>query len=94
MYSMVRDAGADLEKLELHGNGRSVEVVDMEKVTLFEKGSLPRNQSFGSWDTILERRGFSGVVRHFLNNIHTPEQCGISASAVLPSHVLAAKLAE
>ncbi|WP_438491606.1 Gfo/Idh/MocA family protein [Paenibacillus sp. IHBB 3054] len=94
MFSMVRDAGADLEKLELHGNGRSVEVVDMEKVTLFEKGSLPRNQSFGSWDTILERRGFSGVVSHFLNNIHTPEQCGIAASAVLPSHVLAAKLAE
>lgn len=94
MYSMVRDAGADLEKLELHGNGRSVEVSDMERAILFEKGNLPRNQGFGSWDTVLERRGFSGVVSHFLNNIHTPEQCGISASAVLPSHELAAKLAD
>lgn len=94
MFSMVRDAGADLEKLELHGNGRSVEVVDMEKAMLYELGSLPRSQSFGSWDTILERRGFSGAVSHFLSNIHTPEQCGISASAVLPSHELAAKLAD
>lgn len=92
IYSMVRDAGADLEKLELHGNGRSVEVTDMERATLYEQGSLPRTQNFGSWDTILERRGFSGAVSHYLSNIATPEQCGISASAVLPSHELAAKL--
>lgn len=94
IFSMVRDAGADLEKLELHGNGRSVEVADMEQATLYEKGSLPRSQRFGSWDTVLERRGFSGVVSHFLNHMNTPEKCGISASAVLPSHRLAAKLAE
>ncbi|WP_410514635.1 Gfo/Idh/MocA family oxidoreductase [Paenibacillus sp. BR2-3] len=94
MYSMVRDAGADLEKLELHGNGRSVEVADMEKAVLYEKGVLPRSQSFGSWDSVLERRGFSGVVNHFLSNIDTPEQCGVSASAVLPSHVLAAQLTD
>ncbi|MBW4081867.1 Gfo/Idh/MocA family protein [Paenibacillus sp. S150] len=94
MYSMVRDAGADLEKLELHGNGRSVEVVDMERATLYEKGTLPRAQSFGSWDTLLERRGFSGVVNHFLNSMDTPEQCGISASAVMASHELAAQLAD
>lgn len=92
LYSMIREAGADLEKLELHGNGRSVEVIDMERATLYEQGALPRNQTFGSWDTILERRGFSGVVDHFLKNIHTPELCGISAAAVLPSHVLAAEL--
>ncbi|WP_054941538.1 Gfo/Idh/MocA family protein [Paenibacillus ihuae] len=94
MYSMVRDAGADIEKLELHGSGRSVEVSDMERATLYEKGSLPRTQSFGSWDTVLERRGFSGVVNHFLSNMDTPKQCGISASAVLASHKLAAELAD
>lgn len=94
MYSMVRDAGADLEKLELHGHGRSVEVVDMERATLYENGMLPRTQGFGSWDTILERRGFSGVVNDFLNNLNTPEECGISASAVLSSHELAAKISD
>lgn len=92
MYSMIRQAGADLEKLELHGNGRSVEVADMDRAVLYEQGSLPRTQGFGSWDTILERRGFSGVIDHFLNNLHTPEQCIISAEAVLPSHALAAEL--
>lgn len=92
MYSMVREAGMDLEKLELHGNGRSVEVVDMERAVLYEKGALSLTQSFGSWDTVLERRGFSGVVDHFLNNLNTPEKCGIAASAVLPTHMLAAQL--
>lgn len=91
-YSMVRDAGADQEKVELHGHGRSVEVADMDKAVLYENGALPRSQSFGSWDTILDRRGFAGVVDHFLSNIDTPEQCGVAASAVLPSHVLAAEL--
>ncbi|SET59370.1 Gfo/Idh/MocA family protein [Paenibacillus sp. NFR01] len=94
VYSMVRDAGADLEKLELHGNGRSVEVADMERAVLYEKGALPRTQSFGSWDTVLERRGFSGVVGHFLNTLDTPELCQVSAAAVLPSHRLAAALAD
>jgi virulence factor len=94
MYSMVREAGVDLEKLELHGHGRSVEVMDLERAVLYEKDALPRTQSFGSWDTVLDRRGFSGVVYHFLNHLSTPEQCTIAASAVLPSHMLAAQLTE
>ena len=94
MYSMVREAGVDQEKLALHGNGRSVEVVDMEQAFLYEKGVLPRTQSFGSWDTVIDRRGFRGVLDHFLSNINTPEKCDIAASAVLPSHVLAAQLTD
>ncbi|WP_379131968.1 Gfo/Idh/MocA family protein [Paenibacillus sp. sgz500958] len=94
MYSMVRDAGADLEKLELHGSGRSVEVTDMERAVLYEQGALPRTQGFGSWDTVLERRGFSGVVNHFLKTLDTPDACSISAAAVLPSHVLASALTD
>jgi len=94
MYSMVREAGIDLEKLEVHGKGRSVEVRDLDTAVLYEKDALPRTQSFGSWDTVLDRRGFSGVVDYFLKNINTPEVCSISASAVLPSHILAAQLSE
>jgi len=84
----------DVEKLELHGYGRSVEVVDLDKAVLYKKDAKPQIQSFGSWDTVLDRRGFSGVVNDFLSNINTPEQCSIAASAVLPSHMLAAQLAE
>ncbi|NUU62541.1 Gfo/Idh/MocA family protein [Paenibacillus agri] len=94
MFSMIRDAGTDLEKLELHGNGRSAEVVNLETAVLYEKGGLPRSQGFGSWDTILQRRGFSGAVDDFLSHIDSPEQCGIAAAAVLASHKLAEELSD
>lgn len=93
MYGMTRDAGADLEKLELHGSGRSAEITDMERAVLYQQGTAPVLRSFGSWDTILDRRGFSGAVRHFLDHLNTPGQCGISAGSVLPVHRLAAELA-
>ncbi|MDQ0492155.1 Gfo/Idh/MocA family protein [Paenibacillus brasilensis] len=91
-YSMNRQAGADIERLELHGAGRSVEVTNMEQAVFMEKSKLPLTQIFGSWDTILERRGFSGVVNHFLEHIHRPEECAISAGKVLESHMLADEL--
>ncbi|AHV98281.1 Gfo/Idh/MocA family protein [Paenibacillus sabinae] len=94
MYSMVRDAGADLEKLELHGHGRSAEIADMERAVFYDRNGVPSVRGFGSWDTILERRGFSGVVDHFLDHIHKPAECGISALSVLPVHRLAAQLAD
>ncbi|KZE65453.1 dehydrogenase [Paenibacillus jamilae] len=91
-YSMSRQAGADIEKLELHGAGRSVEVTNMEQAVFMQKNSLSRTQTFGSWDTILERRGFTGVVNHFLEHIHRPEECAIQAGKVLESHMLAEEL--
>lgn len=36
-YSMSRQAGADIEKLELHGAGRSVEVTNMEQAVFMQK---------------------------------------------------------
>lgn len=91
-FSMIRRAGADLEKLELHGSGRSAEVIGMEQAVLYEKGSSPVLQSFGSWDTILERRGFAGAVRHFLEHVDRPEGCSIRADRVLASHRLVEQL--
>jgi virulence factor len=91
-YSMVRLAGVDVEKLELHGNGRSVEVTNLESAVLYEKGALPQVRTFGSWDTILERRGFAGVVDHFLASLDHPDACRIRADLVLESHKLVEKL--
>ncbi|KAE8558056.1 virulence factor [Paenibacillus jamilae] len=91
-YSMSRQAGADIEKLELHGAGRSVEVTNMEQAVFMQKNNLSQTQTFGSWDTILERRGFTGVVNHFLEHIHRPEKCAIQAGKVLESHMLAEEL--
>lgn len=91
-YDMVREAGADLEKIELHGRGRSVEVVNMEIARYAERGGLEQQEMFGSWDGILARRGFAGAVDHFLASIETPDDCLISASHVMESHELAEQL--
>ncbi|MEC0243499.1 Gfo/Idh/MocA family oxidoreductase [Paenibacillus dokdonensis] len=93
-YGMVRQSGTDLEKLELHGSGRSVEVTNLEQAVLYENGALPVTKTFGSWDTILERRGFAGAVDHFLECIGSPEHCSIRADQVMSSHELAAKVCD
>ncbi|MCL9660348.1 Gfo/Idh/MocA family oxidoreductase [Paenibacillus hunanensis] len=91
-YSMARSAGADIEKLVLHGGGRSAEVVNMEQLYLYEKDALPQLQSPGSWEGILQRRGFTGVVEHFLDRLDAPEQCSIRADLVLDTHRLVEQL--
>jgi virulence factor len=91
-YSMVRLAGVDLEKVELHGSGRSVEVTNLESAVFYDKNTAPRLRTFGSWDTVLERRGFAGVVQHFLDSLDNPNACGIRGDLVLASHELVEKL--
>ncbi|KIL36800.1 dehydrogenase [Gordoniibacillus kamchatkensis] len=88
-FSMVRLAGRDLEELELHGGGRSAEVVNMETAQWSEAGGLPAARTFGSWETVLERRGFTGVVNHFLACMDDPAACEVRADRVLETHRLA-----
>jgi virulence factor len=92
-YSMVRLAGRDLEKLELHGGGRSAEVVNMETAEWAAASVLPVTRTFGSWETVLERRGFAGAVRHFLECLGDPGACSVRADRVLASHRLAERAA-
>lgn len=97
--SMDRSAGVDLEKLELHGGGRSVEVVNLETASFYDRGN-PIGQGtaivkpFGSWDSTLYRRGFAGIIRHFLETMDSPEKCTIRADQVLATHHLVEKLAK
>lgn len=93
-FSMARRAGMDVEKLELHGYGRSVEVINMETVVFSEKGTMPQMKGSGSWDTILQRRGFAGAVNHFLHTLNQPEQCSIRADLVLETHHIIKKLTD
>ncbi len=76
----------------MHGGGRSAEVVNMEQLYLYEKDALPQQQSPGSWEDILQRRGFTGVVEHFLDRLDAPEQCSIRADLVLDTHRLVEQL--
>lgn len=91
-FSMDRSAGADLEKLELHGSGRSVEVVNLDSAVFYEKDTGASTKSFGSWDTTLYKRGFVGVIEHFLNTMDSPEQCTIRGDLVMDTHRLVEQL--
>lgn len=91
-FSMARGAGADLERLELHGGGRSAQVVNLDRAVLSEKGQGSREEGFGSWDSVSYRRGFTGVVEHFLESLDRPEACSLRAEEVLQTHRLVEKL--
>ncbi|WP_159885043.1 Gfo/Idh/MocA family protein [Paenibacillus puerhi] len=91
-FAMARRAGADLEKLELHGSGCSVEVVNLERAVWMEQGAAPQELSFGSWDTILHRRGFAGIVSHVLDTLADPQACTVRADLTLPVHRLVERL--
>src|SRR5262245_6637381 len=87
-YSMVRSVGADLERLALHADGRSAEVVDLDRAT-FDGPDGRRLVTFPSWDTVIERRGFTALVQHVLETCGAPDRCEVAASRVIPTHRLA-----
>ena len=90
-FAMARAVGADTERLGVHGGGRSAEVVDLEQCALTDGAEgLGRHMiTFGSWDTVAERRGFNGLVQHVIDTVDRPEECEVSAARVLPTHRLA-----
>jgi virulence factor len=91
-FSMDRSAGADLEKLELHGSGRSVQIVNLEQAVFYDQKAGERMQSFGSWDDVLYRRGFVGAVDHFLQSLDDRSLCQIRADQTMPTHELVEQL--
>lgn len=88
VYSMNRRAGSDLEKVELHGAGYSAEIVNMESAVWTTPDNGQSIQRYGSWDSIAIRRGFTGVIQHFLQSLDHPETCTVRADRVLSSHQL------
>jgi virulence factor len=91
-FSMDRRAGQDLEKLELHGSGRSVQIVNLENAVFYDQQEGERIRSFGSWDDVLYRRGFAGIVDHFLQALDDRSHCQIRADQTMPTHELVEKL--
>jgi virulence factor len=94
IFSMNRFAGADLEKLEIHGGGRSAEITNLEHAMYYDKELGKLERTFGSWDTVLYRRGFQGIVDHFIESLDAPERCSIRGDQVLDTHLLIEKLAK
>lgn len=92
-FAMARSAGCDLERLELHGAGRSAQVVNLEQASFSDKTSGTRQKTFGSWDSVSFRRGFTGAVEHFLDSLDAPSSCTIRADKVWSVHRLVEELA-
>lgn len=90
--AMTRDAGNDIERLFLAGDTSSATVVDLDSVVV-QKDGTTTTRAFGSWDDILLRRGFVGLVDHVLESLEAPEACLVSATAVLPTHHVADRIA-
>ncbi|WP_157756944.1 Gfo/Idh/MocA family protein [Plantactinospora sp. KBS50] len=90
--AMNRDAGDDAERLFIAGDAVSATVVNLDMVMVQESGTTT-TRTFGSWDGILLRRGFVGLVDHVLNSLGAPEQCLVSATAVLRTHRVADQIA-
>ena len=84
-YAMIRSVGADLERLAIHGHGRSAEVVDLDRAILDGPGGR-QLVGFSSWDTIVERRGFAALVQHVIDTVDAPAACEVSAARVLLAH--------
>ena len=72
---------------------RTAVVDDLERAVFTQNGGRPEERSFGSWDTVLKRRGFEGVVEHFLDCMDDPRRCTVRAGLVLGSHELAERAA-
>ncbi|MFL5728130.1 MAG: Gfo/Idh/MocA family protein [Cytophagaceae bacterium] len=90
-FSMDRHAGSDLEKMELHGNGCSAEVLNMESARFSDQKTGEHTKGFGSWDDILYRRGFTDIVNHFLESLDKPSSCLITGKNALATHELVEK---
>lgn len=79
--AMHRDTGSNSETLELVGARHMLRVKEMNRLETESNGALTVTQA-GSWQTILESRGFAPMVEHFLTcvaNQTTPDVCGEQA---------------
>ena len=92
VFAMNRASGSDLERLSLHGSGASAEVVNLERAVLASRTEGERTLAFSGWDSVLERRGFVGVIQHFISSLDQPSACTIRADQVLPTHHLIEQL--
>ncbi|MDF2925350.1 MAG: gfo/Idh/MocA family oxidoreductase [Paenibacillaceae bacterium] len=93
-FSMSRGAGLDLERLELHGSGRTAQVVNLERAVFADAVQGATEASFGSWDAVSYRRGFTGAIEHFLGCLHNREDCKLRADLTLATHRLIERMLE
>ena len=84
---MNRDSGAGEETLEVMSPGNKWLVRGLDTTVHYREGE-ERITRFGDWDSVLERRGFAGIVDHFLHCARHDEAPVYSARDALDTHSL------
>lgn len=88
---MHRSAGTGLELLELTGQGQIVRIKNMDTFEREKNGQFTI-QASGSWETILEEKGFTAAVKHFISAINNDTEPLIHAEEGLKTQLLLKEL--
>lgn len=86
-------AGGWIERLQVHGSGRTVLVEGME-ILRRREGGRETIETFDSWTPVLERRGFLGAARHFTDCVRRRQTPIASGEESLESQRLAQRIYE
>jgi virulence factor len=88
---MNRDSGANEETLEMMSPGNKWVVRGLD-TTLHFRGGEERISRFGDWEPVLRRRGFTGIVGHFLNCVRRKSDPLYPARDALATHALCERI--
>lgn len=81
-------SGGVTERVELHGGRTSARVDDLETLAVM-RGDVEQVRRHGRWTGILDRRGFTAALDHFLDCVRTGRAPLQTAADALRSHELA-----
>jgi len=90
--SMGRDFGVNEEVIEVTAPGRKWRVRGLAETTYYHDNKEERLR-FGDWVPVLHRRGFTGILEHFLDSVSRGKIPNPSARDSLLSHELCEKIA-
>lgn len=88
---MNRDSGASEEALEVMSPGNKWVVRGLDTTVHYREGG-ERTTRFGDWDSVLYRRGFTGIVDHFLHCARHGAAPLYSARDALDTHSLCERI--
>jgi len=88
--SQTYGAGTATERVELHGDGLTVIVEEMDLLRIRERGAeRVEPVAANSWTSTLEKKGMAPAAEHFLNCVRTGTQPDTTAAEALKTQELA-----
>ena len=88
---MDRDGGANEERLEVSAPGHKWVVRDLNAAVHLSGGEA-RATGFDDWEPVLHRRGFVGIIAHFLDCVRRGAAPTPSARDALETHALCERI--